>query len=67
MSSSNWRDGEIRELLTIMGEKVMQTQRGTLLRAKPRPNRLGSVQRPKEPSRIGPSYPPKLLTMQQNI
>ena len=24
MSSSNWRDGEIRELLTIMGEKVMQ-------------------------------------------
>jgi hypothetical protein len=23
MSSSNWRDGEIRELLTIMGEKVM--------------------------------------------
>ena len=25
MSSSNWRDGEIRELLTIMGEKVMQS------------------------------------------
>ena len=24
MSSSNWRDGEIRELLTIIGEKVMQ-------------------------------------------
>ena len=37
------------------------------LRAKPRPNRLGSVQKPKEPSRIGPSYPPKLFTMQQNI
>ena len=25
MSSSNMRDGEIRELLTIMGEKVMQS------------------------------------------
>ena len=25
MSSSNWRDGEIRELLTSMGEKVMQS------------------------------------------
>jgi hypothetical protein len=24
MSSSNWRDGENRELPTIMGEKVMQ-------------------------------------------
>jgi hypothetical protein len=24
MSSSNWRDGEIRELLTIMGEKGMK-------------------------------------------
>ena len=24
MSSSNWRDGEIRELLTITGEKVTQ-------------------------------------------
>ena len=24
MSSANWRDGEIRELLTIMGEKDMQ-------------------------------------------
>ena len=23
-SSSNWGDGEIREMLTIMGEKVMQ-------------------------------------------
>ena len=26
MRSSNWRDGEIRELLTIMGEKVMQSR-----------------------------------------
>ena len=25
MSRSNWRDGEIRTLLTIMGEKVMQS------------------------------------------
>ena len=25
MSSSSWRDGRIRELLTIMGEKVMQS------------------------------------------
>ena len=25
MSSSNWRDIEIRELLTIMGEKIMQS------------------------------------------
>ena len=25
MSSSNWRDGEIRELLTNMGEKGMQS------------------------------------------
>ena len=25
MSSFNWREGEIRELLTIMGEKVMQS------------------------------------------
>ena len=25
MSSSNWRDGEIRELLTNMGEKVTQS------------------------------------------
>ena len=25
MSSSNWREGEIRELLTIMGEKVMRS------------------------------------------
>ena len=25
MSSSNWRDGEICELLTIMGEKEMQS------------------------------------------
>ena len=25
MSSSNWRDGEIRELLTIVGEKVTQS------------------------------------------
>ena len=61
MSSSNWRDGEIRELLTIMGEKVMQShltktlKDGAIyekdaeersLRAKPRPDRLGSVLRP---------------------
>ena len=26
MRSSNWREGEIRELLTIMGEKVMQSR-----------------------------------------
>ena len=25
MSSSNWRDGETRELLTIIGEKVMKS------------------------------------------
>ena len=25
MNSSSWRDGEIHELLTIMGEKVMQS------------------------------------------
>ena len=25
MSSLNWRDGEIRQLLTTMGEKVMQS------------------------------------------
>ena len=25
ISSSNWRDGEIREMLTILGEKVMQS------------------------------------------
>ena len=25
MSRSNWRYGEIREMLTIMGEKVMQS------------------------------------------
>ena len=25
MSSSNWRDSEIRELLTIMGKKVTQS------------------------------------------
>ena len=25
MSSSNWRDGEIREMLTIMGENVLQS------------------------------------------
>ena len=25
MNSCNWRDGEIRKLLTIMGEKVMQS------------------------------------------
>ena len=25
MISSNWRDGEIRKLLTLMGEKVMQS------------------------------------------
>ena len=25
MSSSNWRDGEIRELLTTVGVKVMQS------------------------------------------
>ena len=82
MSSFNWREGEIRELLTIMGEKVMQShfskdvERWCIyekdaeersLRAKPRPNRHGSVKRPEERSRIGPSYAPKLFTMQQNI
>ena len=25
MSSSNWRDGETRKLLTIIGEKVMKS------------------------------------------
>jgi hypothetical protein len=25
MNSCNWRDGEIRKMLTIMGEKVMQS------------------------------------------
>jgi hypothetical protein len=36
-------------------------------RAKPRTKRLGGVERPMERSLIGPSYAPKLFTMQQNI
>ena len=82
MSSSNWRDSEIRELLTIMGKKVTQShltktlKDGAIyekdaeehsLRAKPRPNRLANVKRPKEGSRTGPTYAPKLFTMLQNI
>ena len=57
MSSSNWRDGETRELLTIIGEKVMKSHLTKTLKDGAIYNKAAEEH----------SYAPKLFTMQQNI